>query len=1123
MGEEVTEFRGILEGSAISIDFFQGRVDDLGESIQRQQGIISTATQRQTELAAAGQSSSEEYRTLNGEIIEANNVITALRSEHSRYNAIVSLGEENLRASSISTDLFTESTADAEQAVKDASEAVRDGAIAHAQYTASAAMVRENLEALAESQEVLNTFWQVASGQVEDYGASIETIIPTVTDLTAAENALTAAIDANLTLQDEFVGDAQALIAIYENVRGGLSDLDITQRLANEEIKLVNPAVSDAVRSMRAYIDELEDVEGGLVDVEMISENVRRALGSQGDAFDDLRDDVDTAEVSLDDIDDTMDDIGRTIEDDLIDSVTSLDLAFEELGNNIPGFLADTLAILGEVNEEIAGVADSVNNLVGAAASGNPIAFLAEIPGLARELNALQTDESLTTSARADRVFGVISQIEDSDLSPQQQQQLIAPLQDYIRELLTRSILSATEAFAPALIAQHQAFAGTRGLDFDFDTSRENLGLGDTGFQTAFDLDELDLTPVIAQLEAVAEISEILNQDITPALQPNFQAQSRGAFAANQARQDAPGASELSQQYAAAVAESENAAEAVEELAALADFFSFDRGERDVLSPLEASVNTAQDALDALGDDASAEDRIAAYQALAAAEQALYDQQVSFITNATEITDEARGRALEVAGSVFDREIREANDDLVDSLEEIGAELVNVLAFTSGILTGSALAVRQIPLDLAPITDADFTPQDPVTPIERQTGGIEESVVPGTEPNSTALLRNAANRSRFELGRATGEEDFETRRGTLITDINAFYDAELARIAEVEGSEEELQNLREDNQLARDRALDSATNRNNTFAEARIAEEERVAEAAVKGAEDAAEAKIKADEAATEAAIKLAEDESEANQKAYDEAIEAQIQADAEAERTRVTAIGATATAARNTLNRSRFELGRATGEEDFESRRGTLITDINAFYDAELLRIAEVEGSELELQNLRNANQLSRDQALNRATNRSNTFAEARIKEEEQVAEAAIKAAEDATEAKIKADEAVRDAAIKLADEVSEANQKAYDEAIAAQVAAEAEAERTRIAAIGAAATAARNTLNRSQFELGRSGSEEDFESNRQAVITDINAFYDTELEQGSRRLKGLNSNCRTYGTQTNFHGIAH
>ena len=97
-----------------------------------------------------------------------------------------------------------------------------------------------------------------------------------------------------------------------------------------------------------------------------------------------------------------------------------------------------------------------------------------------------------------------------------------------------------------------------------------------------------------------------------------------------------------------------------------------------------------------------------------------------------------------------------------------------------------------------------------------------DSVVEGPEPTSTALLRNTVQRAQFDLGGATSEEDFDTRQQTLINAINAFYDAELVRIAEVGGSEEELQNLREDNLLARDRALQGAGNRSNTFREQRI-------------------------------------------------------------------------------------------------------------------------------------------------------------------------------------------------------------------------------------------------------------------------------------------------------------
>ena len=313
-----------------------------------------------------------------------------------------------------------------------------------------------------------------------------------------------------------------------------------------------------------------------------------------------------------------------------------------------------------------------------------------------------------------------------------------------------------------------------------------------------------------------------------------------------------------------------------------------------------------------------------------------------------------------------------------------------------------------------------------------------------------------------------------------------------------------LQNLREDNALARDRALDSATNRNNTFAEARIAEEERVAEAAMKAADeaaeavqDAAEAKIKADEAAAEAAMELAEEESEARREAYEEALEAQIQAAEELQRAQREAAEAASTSARNTLNRSQFNLGGSGSEGGFESNRQELITAINEFYDLELARIAEVAESEVELDNLRDASQLNREQALRRATTATNAFAEARIDEEERVAEAAIEAAEDAAEAKREADEAAAEAAMELAEEESEARREAYEAALEAQAEAAAEAERLQREAAEAASTAARNTLNRSQFNLRGSGSESDFESNRQSLIEAINTFYNVELDR--------------------------
>ena len=57
---------------------------------------------------------------------------------------------------------------------------------------------REHVQGLSQAQAALNDFWRVASGEVEDYSASIEIAIPSIVSLTDAEDALNAAIDANL-------------------------------------------------------------------------------------------------------------------------------------------------------------------------------------------------------------------------------------------------------------------------------------------------------------------------------------------------------------------------------------------------------------------------------------------------------------------------------------------------------------------------------------------------------------------------------------------------------------------------------------------------------------------------------------------------------------------------------------------------------------------------------------------------------------------------------------------------------------------------------------------------------------------------------------------------------------
>ena len=72
---------------------------------------------------------------------------------------------------------------------------------------------------------------------------------------------------------------------------------------------------------------------------------------------------------------------------------------------------------------------------------------------------------------------------------------------------------------------------------------------------------------------------------------------------------------------------------------------------------------------------------------------------------------------------------------------------------------------------------------------------------------ASALSQNQINRANFDIGGATSESGFEDQRRVLISAINAHYDAEQTRIDGLELSEGELQDLREDNQLAREQAL----------------------------------------------------------------------------------------------------------------------------------------------------------------------------------------------------------------------------------------------------------------------------------------------------------------------------
>ena len=96
--------------------------------------------------------------------------------------------------------------------------------------------------------------------------------------------------------------------------------------------------------------------------------------------------------------------------------------------------------------------------------------------------------------------------------------------------------------------------------------------------------------------------------------------------------------------------------------------------------------------------------------------------------------------------------------------------------------------------------------------------------------DANALIQNAIERGEYLLGSVTSDTDFENIRTQLLNLTNQYYDNELERINGLVASETELQDLREDNVLARAQALERIGGIENKFVQDRIRQEHQLAD-----------------------------------------------------------------------------------------------------------------------------------------------------------------------------------------------------------------------------------------------------------------------------------------------------
>lgn len=286
---ELENLQGVLEGSALAIDYFQGQADDLTQSIRLQQQELQRLTREQRQLLVSGDNSSQTATKLedyNKRIIQSNQVLQALRDEQQRYNAIAQIAIDNAEKQTLSAFLFAEEQKRLKEEVVEAASALRASAIAYGEYVQTASQTRENIETLSEAQASLNDFWRVASGQVEDYSESIQTTIPSLVNLTEAENALTAAIDANLQTLQAATGDP---LSDYINT------LSLTSETADAAFGSMN-RVGEAVRNadFRRAEAELRDFDDAFrlseATIPRVRSEMERFTGTLPDASRSIRD-----------------------------------------------------------------------------------------------------------------------------------------------------------------------------------------------------------------------------------------------------------------------------------------------------------------------------------------------------------------------------------------------------------------------------------------------------------------------------------------------------------------------------------------------------------------------------------------------------------------------------------------------------------------------------------------------------------------------------------------------------------------------------------------------------------------------------------------------------------------
>lgn len=1019
---------------------FGGASAALGENATLAQEQQARLSDLQTELRSAN-AEVERYEGLlqnakdtavgetNPAIQQYERQLGAAKDRQSELNTEIDKATSRLGTLKDGTDATTAATEEQGTAVKTA-------AVAFTEYldviSAAQRHIRE-FENLNQELEGFDDFWRVAAGEVGEYTTAVDLATVSVVDHQAELEALhtagffdglndpiaayTAELEATSVAADAALGP---LNQVSETVKTGTADfreaearlydysdaLDTSKRNHIDFTDVVDRGTTPAVEDLTTALDETKQgaelTERAFESLDTVVAEVADGTANAGDKFRDLEDPIEDAI-------DALGKLATAFADVAFDSGSALsDVAenVESLAKFAQGDISQAVLLpyniyrQGEEARQARRDFEARNR----DAFEDEQAQLAVVRHFARGVRSAQETAGDTTNFGGQIIQSLLEQligITDIDVIETHLRNIFDPIATQLQQGMNAAVSDYEDALATGENVDHFRNRALHATNQFFDAQQEAINIFNALFGTQ-------------QFDVIQEINDARNEQLNTIRQLQSEGQS-GELTARQIAEatgtDRQAIEDVARaQYGEAAYEAEVAAAqesvvadvvadvgaVVEETVAAAtealeNIFRLSPEQRQVLAPLEETVAIAQGVVDDLDATSTPQEITSAYTDLANAQAAVQTQIVAFITDATHITEDARQRALTLAGQRFGNEMEAANGELLDALEAVGFQLVTAIRNMSGVLSGAALQVQRIPEE---IVDIQAPEQAVVQPIGDDVP-TEAPQVLEPEPPTEVFRFSAQQRDilRTLQGDITSAENAIRLLGEDSTpaEITAAY----TRLGEAETAyrDQQLAFIEAGVGIFTEDALANARTRyTNEFTD-------RLFDANLRLVSNLEDVGFALENAFTEAsgflqgtALAIRELGLETSP-TRESGLETSPTADtptvpAPAEEVEPTRTRLEDTPESNLLEnavaRARFNLTGATTERGFEDARRSLIRAINAFYDNELKRINELALSETELKNLRQDNQLLREQALRRATTAQNQFTRDRLRDEE-------------------------------------------------------------------------------------------------------------------------------------------